>query len=243
MRHIPAISYPGGKARLASTIVSYFPTCGTTYVEPFAGRGNTFWVAASTLDYSIWWLNDIRTTPFFKAILAAGDTVTIPERTRAQYDLCKRAAGEGDPTAIIAEPFLTHSGRGYLYSGARGTGGGPGQLGYQSTIRQCHRILHATSPRITALDWSEVVKGMGSEDFAYFDSPYIDANVGCYSATDLNHEEMVRVLEDAPFRWVLSEYEHPLYVSRLGHPFFRTKVRRMATVEQEDAEECLWRNF
>jgi hypothetical protein len=130
MNLIPAISYPGGKARMASTIVSYFPPCGDTYMEPFAGRGNVYWAAASTLQFNSWHLNDIRTAPFFSAVMAVGNTVVIPERTRAQYVAQKQAIKLGDTTAIIAEPYLTHSGGGYGTHGRRGDGGGPGQSGY-----------------------------------------------------------------------------------------------------------------
>lgn len=230
---------------MASKIVSFFPSCGKTYVEPFAGRGNVFWKAASTLQYQSWWLNDIRTAPFFEAILAVGDTVTIPERalTRQELQPYVKAFQRGDLTAIIAEPYLTHSGRGFLYSGKKGKGGGAEQAGYQNTIRQCHNILHRTSPRITAVDWLQTVNGLGADDFVYLDPPYIKANVGCYSPSDLDHEELVRVLENAPFRWILSEYEHELYTSHFGQPFFKKKMKKQATVGQEDEVECLWKNF
>jgi hypothetical protein len=172
MKHIPTISYPGGKARMAKTIVSFFPSCGNTYVEPFVGRGNVFWAASSTLDYQAWWLNDIRTAPWFTSVLAVGGTVAIPERTKEEYDRQKQAMKLGDATAIIAEPYLTHSGGGYATHGPRGVGGGPGQAGYQGTIRRCHEIMHESRPRITSVNWSETVANLTADDFVYFDPPY-----------------------------------------------------------------------
>jgi site-specific DNA-adenine methylase len=240
---VPAISYPGGKARMASTIVSYFPSCGNTYVEPFAGRGNVFWAAASTLQFNSWWLNDTRTAPFFEAIQAVGNTVEIPERTRAEYERHKIAVKFGDATAIIAEPYLTHSGGGYSTHGARGFGGGPTQVGYQNTIRRCHRLLLQIRPLITSLDWSETVQDLGEDDFAYFDPPYIGARVGSYEPADLDHEQLVTVLENAPFRWVLSEYAQDLYLSRLGQPFHTAEMRLQGAAGQGRAVECLWKNF
>jgi hypothetical protein len=45
----PTFSYPGGKARMAKTIVAMAPPSGRLYVEPFAGRANVFWRAAGEL--------------------------------------------------------------------------------------------------------------------------------------------------------------------------------------------------
>jgi hypothetical protein len=47
---------PGGKARLAQEIVALLPRLGRTYIEPFVGRGDLFWSAASAgLKYERWW--------------------------------------------------------------------------------------------------------------------------------------------------------------------------------------------
>ena len=228
---------------MAKTTVSFLPSCGSTYVEPFAGRGNVYWTAASTLQFDSWWLNDIRTAPFFNAIKEVGNTVVIPERTRAEYVRQKEAAKQGCATAIISEPYLTHSGGGYSARGARGVGGGPGQAGYQSTIRKCHQLMHQTRPLITALDWKETVKDLKKDDLAYIDPPYQGVDVGTYKASNLNHEELVSALEKATFRWVLSEYAHPLYLYRLGNPFYTKEVKKQSAAGQGSEVECLWKNY
>jgi hypothetical protein len=56
-------------------------------------------------------------------------------------------------------------------------------------------------------------------------------------------EELLR----APYRWMLSEYEHPVY-ARLGRPFWRKDVQLRATNFRDDGGkgrgvECLWRNY
>jgi len=125
----------------------------------------------------------------------------------------------------------------------RGVGGGPTQAGYQNTIRRCHRLLLQIRPLITSLDWSETVRDLTGDDFAYFDPPYIDANVGSYEPADINPDQLVAVLERATFRWVLSEYAHDLYLSRLGQPFHTAEMRLQGAAGQGRAVECLWRNF
>jgi hypothetical protein len=48
--------------------------------------------------------------------------------------------------------------------------------------------------------------------------------VGSYRSDDLNHEELVDELLRAPYKWLLSEYDHPVY-ARLGGPFWRKTMQ------------------
>jgi site-specific DNA-adenine methylase len=84
-------------------------------------------------------------------------------------------------------------------------------------------------------------------DFVYFDPSYRDCKVGSYRSDDIKHEELVEELLGAPYRWLLSEYEHPIY-SRLGPPFWRKEVQLRTTNFRDDGGkgrrvECLWRNY
>ena len=99
------IAYPGGKVRLAQTIVSFLPKQGRTYCEPFAGRGSIFFAAASRLHFERWWLNDIATSGFFEAIMRIGDTVDVPPRAEEEYYHQWELARRGDERAIILEPL------------------------------------------------------------------------------------------------------------------------------------------
>src|SRR6266566_9152004 len=102
------IPYPGGKSRLARTIVSFLPKRGRTFVEPFAGKGNIFWTAASQgLKYRDWWLNDIATSRFFHAIKQAGHKLKVPTRSRTEYERQREASISGDLTAILLDPYLS----------------------------------------------------------------------------------------------------------------------------------------
>jgi hypothetical protein len=74
----PTFSYPGGKARMAMTIVALAPYSGRLYIEPFAGRGNVFWKAAGVLNYKEWQLNDIRTADWFESIRGRANLTLRP---------------------------------------------------------------------------------------------------------------------------------------------------------------------
>jgi hypothetical protein len=103
---------------LAQEIVALLPNHGRTYVEPFVGRGNLFWSAASSaLKNQNWWLNDISTIPFFHAIREIGDVVEVPEHNRDEYERQRAASKRGDTVAVLLEPLLTFGGGGYCSSG------------------------------------------------------------------------------------------------------------------------------
>jgi site-specific DNA-adenine methylase len=107
------IPYPGGKGRLARFIISQLPKQGRSYVEPFVGRGNLFWAATEAgLQYDKWWINDIVTIPFFRAVKHAGHMLKVPIRCRAEFERQRQASLSGDSTAILLEPYLTFSGGG-----------------------------------------------------------------------------------------------------------------------------------
>jgi site-specific DNA-adenine methylase len=240
----PSFAYPGGKARLRTTIVSFMPQSIRTYAEPFVGRGNVYWKAASTVEASNWWLNDLRIASFFEYLISDGNTLIVPEHTREQFELLRRTPD--DPASILLAPYITYSGAGYP-SGYRPEKGSPSQAGYERTLRRAHEILVETQPRITTLDWKLVTSELGEQDFAFFDPPYADCKVGGYKSNDINHEELVDELQRAPYRWLLSEYEHPAY-ARLGSPFWRKDVQLRSTNFRDDGGkgrrvECLWRNY
>jgi site-specific DNA-adenine methylase len=230
---------------MAKTIVSFFPQHGRIYLEPFAGRGNVFWAAASLVDYEQWWLNDRRTIPFFEAIRRVGNTITIPERTREEYYRQWDRYKVGDPEAFILEPYLTFGGGGY---GSGGFGGkkGPTRTGYERIIRECHAVMQRTTPTLTALDWKDTLTNLTADDLVYLDPPYFNADVRSYKVGDLHHLEMAGILQDAKFKWVLSEYEQPFYNMLLGEPFYRKDVQLIGTDynrRQGRRVECLWKNF
>jgi DNA adenine methylase len=245
----PTISYPGGKARMAKTLVSFMPTA-KRYVEPFVGRGNVFW-AVATLGPSFqnWWLNDVATIPFFEAMkTAALGLAEVPDRSKKEYYKQWEAFKRGDEIAILLEPYLTFGGGGY---GTGGPGGKKGATagGYLATLHKCSEVLHKTLPRLTSWDYLEVLEQCGEDDFVYLDPPYKGADVRSYKENAIHHEDMVKVLRNAKFKWLLSEFSHELYIKELGDPFFQKDVQLVGTnytftnAGKERRTECVWRNY
>jgi hypothetical protein len=251
MSQAPTIAYPGGKARLAQEIVALLPKHGRTYVEPFCGRGNLFWSAASAgLKYEKWWLNDLATMPFFRAIKEIGHVVEVPERSRAEYERQRSASKRGDPAALLLEPLLSFNGGGYCYSGFRGDNrGGVSSHSYQKVLRECHGIIHRIKPRLSALDWRDMkLKGLGCDDVVLLDPPYPTSDVRSYSEETVDYAELVDTLLSAKFRWFLCGYVHPA-LQRLGNPCWAKDVRFLYFTDREGRKfgeerriECIWKN-
>jgi site-specific DNA-adenine methylase len=158
-------------------------------------------------------------------------------------------AVEQYPPLFVIECFLSYSG-GTYESGMKG----PSQKnisnkGFMRSVSLAHEIMQRTKPRLTNCDYKDVLVECGPDDVVYLDPPYIKRRVSAYSASTLNHAEMVEMLSRARFKWVLSEYEDEIYkplTAKFGEPK-RIKVRKdMGKVrggKREDAVECIWRNF
>jgi DNA adenine methylase len=246
---LPGFAYPGGKNRLSKKIVAEMPRSGDNYVEPFAGRGNVSFAALTTLQYESWQLNDIRMAPFFNAIVSHGNTIEVPEHTFEEFLSQKQAAVTGDPIALLLAPYLTYSGSGYG-AGYRSAKGSPLRHHYETTLRRAHQILGLTQPLITNVDWEKTVADLGENDFVYLDPPYLGAIVHGYGPKDLDHLEMIAILQAAKFRWLLSEYDQPLYRESFGEPFWRKDVQLRSTNFRKDEThgkarriECMWKNY
>src|SRR5438445_384915 len=249
---MPAIPYPGGKARLAKQIVSFLPPEGRIYLEPFCGRANLFWEAAEQgLKFRKWWLNDLATAPFLEAIRAHGHTIEVPPRSRAEFERQREAYKNGDPIAALLAPHLSFSG-GLYESGCKGgsglgdDGGGVSSTGYQRTLRECYKILSRIHPKITALDWRKLgLEKLTEEDVVVVDAPYPNARVKAYSDATVNYEKLVDVLLRAKFKWLFCGYPHPV-LHRLGSPIWAKDMGLLCVrmkAGPEDRTECLWANY
>lgn len=224
---------------MAKLLVSLMPPEGRRYVEPFAGRANVYWSAATELDFTQWHLNDIRTIPWIEAIRYHGHDLRVPRMTRAEYLKRWADSKQGCPYATMLAPYLTFAGAGY------GAGGFKGNRkialtasGFQQSIRMAQNILRATSPTLTALDYREVLQDLGEDDFVYLDPPYLDAEVGkAYQPGDLDHRELVDILAKASYRWMLSEYDHPMYREAFGEPILKQETE---TRHGKPRYECVW---
>lgn len=244
---VPAFPYPGGKASLSSEIVKYVPKKGRKFVDVFGGRGNvTFRAIWEELDYEEWVLNDKLTAPFFRAILDHGDKFKAAEKTKAEYDRCAELAKHGDPYALLMEPHLCFNGGTYEANGMRGDGGG--RRTAESHAKNVHcacELLRQSNVKITSFDWLNCLKAekLGSEDFVIVDGPYLNCNVGTYSAESICPTELIDYLQKAPFNWVFTEYRQPLYIQAFGEPVYKEEVQLRSCDVQKTREtriECIW---
>lgn len=185
------------------------------------------------------------TAPFFRVLKQ--QYCTVPERTRQNYYSLWQKYKQQDAASILLEPYITFSGGGYG-SGGFGNLRGATRLGYERKLRQAHSLLNSRDVKITQLDWDEMgLNKLTEQDFVYFDPPYIAADVRSYSKKTINYERLVQVLENARFRWVLSEYESPLYLERLGEPLGKKSsqlsVSNLSGVTRSPRVECIWSNL
>jgi site-specific DNA-adenine methylase len=247
---IPSFPYPGGKGRLSSKIVEYIPKKGRKFIDLFSGRGNvTFRAIAEELGYNEWVLNDINMAPFFRAIRDYGAEFRATPITKAEYYRLGELAKQGDPHAWLMEPFLCYNGGRYFVNWTKGAGGGrrkPESI--TNVVRLAHRLLVEKQVRITDMDWLDCLKAenLGPDDFVFVDAPYIGCDVDAYSAESICPTELIEYLQKAPFPWVFTEYEQPLYVTAFGEPAYKKEVQLRSCEVQKTKEkrtECIWTNI
>lgn len=264
---IPTFGYPGSKARLARRIAGMLPFSGKRYVEPFVGRGNVYFAVAQLLDYEQFWLNDLKTHEFLESVWHLRSPFQIPEITRESYEKYKqtsrnvavvRAALAEEPPdsrwrnmmclslSAIFEQLLCYSG-GTYYNGSRGKNAHLtfNRQGFEKRIRLARQVMERTQPRITSLHYRDVLAECGEGDVVYLDPPYIGCDVDVYSDKTIDPAEIVAILKRAKFKWILSEYEQPIYVNAFGEPI-RIDVQKLLGPKgaaNVRATECLWKNF
>ncbi|MGA8871415.1 MAG: DNA adenine methylase [Candidatus Acidiferrales bacterium] len=247
---LPSFPYPGGKASLSSEIVKRIPRKGRKFVDVFGGRGNvTFRAIAEGLDYREWVVNDTNRAPFFRALRDFGGKFQATERTNEEYRRCAELALQGDPHALLMEPFLCFEGGTYATNGPKGVGGGRRTpQSHTEVVRLAHRFLRDKSVRIADSDWLDCLESerLGADDFVMIDAPYLGCNVGAYSAESICPTELIEYLKSAKFNWAFTEYCQPLYVTAFGEPAFKKDVQlRSCDVQKtrEKSTECIWTNI
>jgi site-specific DNA-adenine methylase len=260
---IPCFAYPGGKCKIREHILRLLPPRGQRYVEPFAGRANVFWAVATKLEYQEFWLNDLLTFPFLDG-LKISSLYAIPdwkdptvfermrERNRRKVLADGRKFPERYPPAPLLESYLTFNGGTYEDASRRSEKGkGKTQTGFDRDVRNAYAIINKTRPHLTRLDYTVVLAECGSEDVVFLDPPYYEnCDVRGYKDDMLNHHQMIDLLLNARFRWVLSEYPDEIYVRAFGKPLIELDCQKIIKAnargrgkKSDRAPECLWRNF
>ena len=141
---VPSFAWPGGKSLLSRIIVEHVPKRGRKFIEVFGGRGNVFFRAASLgLQYQEWVLNDPLTAPFFRAVRELGSIISVPKRSQKEFQKQKRLAEEGDPRAIVLQPYFCFNGGTYHSGGSRTEGGRRTPESYRDNLRLAHGVMQS----------------------------------------------------------------------------------------------------
>lgn len=144
--------------------------------------------------------------------------------------------------AVLVEPLITFSGGGWG-NGYRHGPKAPTMGGYTKRLLSAAGIIRERNPVITSTDWEAAFDGLGTDDFVYFDPPYMRGDVRAYT-NRFDHTRMIEVLQAAPFRWVLSEYVEPEYVAAFGEPVAtmsnRIKVSGSGASRESSVTEAIW---
>jgi hypothetical protein len=246
----PHFKFQGGKCRQRKWIVSHFPRNGEVYIEPFAGRGNVFWLACQECKFEHWWINDLKMTPFIQA-LSDVEVRKLPWRiTKADRDWLIEGRAKGDPIALVMEPLWAWAGGSMSGQYTREWSGlNRGReglnlrvwLNYVQRIKNAKWLLAQYEPNITSLDYTEMPWDVWDETcFAYIDPPYFGANnVRSYEPLD-DYGNLIYILSTTRCRWLLSEYDQPEYRKAFGAPI-STKVTRAGSAHQRPRRvECVF---
>jgi hypothetical protein len=257
IRKVPGFRYRGGKYKLRRYICRFAPTKGNMFGEPFAGRANVFFLMKCYASFKSWWLNDIRTLPFFMSIQHYdGHKLSWP--TEEGYH-SRRIAG--DNTLTFMEPALFWDGM----TSTKANGKTPtfcprlenGKMYnlrlFRRTILRAQRILASGGVNYATCDAVEFIKlwGKDPDNFLYIDPPYLGADVDAYHEGMVDREGMLRAMKECKCRWLFSEYDVPDMREMFGPPGAKIrkvrievpaagggnkKVKRLNT-------ECLWANY
>lgn len=245
MVKIPTFRYMGGKARIRSWVVDKFPKSGNTYVEPFCGAGNVFYLVKSKLNFREYWLNDKYSS--LAASILNLEPSSLPEKVdRSLFTQLRERAKLYDSLALVLEPRITFAGKGYaagfqkddLSDYARYS-----KENYLPVLEAAKNLL--SDVKITSLEWKEVFDSLSADTFVYCDPPYFGTKA---SYPNIDHEMLVDVLNSAKYRWALSGYDNALYDANLQ---FKNKyqIERNSEIKSSverrkvPVVETLWTNY
>ncbi len=242
--------FPGSKQRLAPDIVRFLPTRGSKFIDLFAGRGNiTLYAMDHGYEYDEWILNDIRKFTFLQAVKDYGDKLTVPPRSDIDPDRMAELAAQGDPEALLIEPYSTFNGAGYEAGGSRTEGGRRTPESYEAALRGAHKLLNEHNVRITSVDWYDclLAEQPGKDCAVVADAPYLECDVYAYYPDDICPTELIAYLQSAEHPWVFCEYDQPLYLHAFGEPAYKKTVQLKTTNfaqtgGKEQRVECIWTN-
>lgn len=237
----PSFRHMGGKARLRNWLIEQFPRAGRTYWEPFCGKGNVFWKARTELEFEGWVLADLDNS--FLLALQDADLEDLPETvTKETFREWKTRE---DAIAKVIEPRVTFAGKGYPagFSGTSGTHVGYSRKSYLPMCEKAKELL--TGVALLECDWRVPIENAEEGDFIYCDPPYLGTEA-CYG--NIDHAELIKVLNASPAKWAISGYPSQLYDEGLDFKVKTAKIRNSEIMSSNAREwsgvmEVLWRNY
>ena len=245
----PRFGYRGGKALLRRYIVRWIVSEGDYYIEPFAGRGNMFFIVKCFAKFNNWVLNDIQTTPFFNAVLKYdGSELPVIKNKEEMIDLYNKNID----LYRIMEPILSWAGawcddKRISYAN-KVSGMRMKTLDlYRENLLKAKKLLKGV--QIIKIDAIQLInKYINNTDiFMYLDPPYMGAKVSGYNEDMLDRKLFIELLKKAKFKWLLSEYYCNDLVKEFGEPL--TKIKNIPinpsskSIAVKRVEECLWSNY
>ena len=250
---IPAVTFPhpAGKGTFAPAILRQSPIReGRKFIDLFAARANiTFRAWHEGLAFTEWVLND-KDTSFLQALRDAGDRITVPPRSREEFERQRKLAEHGDQRAILLAPWLCFNGGNYTSGGSQlssPNGGRRTSQSYENNLRAAHKLIKQNAPRITLRDWLVCLREEKPDkrDLVVVDGPYIGCKVGIIEPDSILPVEIIEELKEATYNWILCEYRQPLYFTVFGEPILQKEVQLRSanfrqTGGQERRVECVW---
>jgi len=244
---VPYFTYMGSKYTIRDVLVHLFPRTGRRYVEPFAGRGNVFFLAKTQLDFETWALNDLYSARFLRAVRNVQDYSSVIGLTLQEVFNSHRFSCSEFTTVL--EPLFGFGGNGQRWGFSK-------RLVQKNMSEYAENCLAARSllleAEISERNWQDVIdlKTLGPDDFVYLDPPYMNSHpAAALGYKEIRHTPLLEMLQTAKFRWALSGTMSGLYISKLGFPQYvfnlkgktiNNKKRRTAAFERK---ECLWTNL
>lgn len=242
--------YVGGKARIASEIVSHYPPCSSfhTYVEPFCGGAHCFLsfdcpktmikVIVNDIDKDVFHLwRDIKVVK--KDALVHKDW----RGSRGLFDQLKKERVFPTPAdRLYRNLYLSF----YSFSGHK-TGG----YAHKKTLRGkgFFRTFDALKQKVSSIkvlnqDYKKVIsKYDDPRAFFYIDPPYMDKQ-HLYGGSSINPLELYQVCRSIKGKFLLSYPDNP-FVRHLFQEFILVPIpiRYTSGKDKPEADELLIKNY
>lgn len=236
------LRYPGGKSRLAATLLELFPSFGT-YREPFLGGASVFLRLRSRPMGSAWELSDRdnRLVNFWKHVQVSPDLL-IDEiaRIRSVFptgrELFEKVGTQsGAPLTDAAHYFLRNR---VSFSGNQSSGGYSEQAFQRrltdtsiEKIRKASVLMEGVD--LCKRDYSRALTDPGRDVFLFLDPPYFAAKASRLYGTkgllhsNFDHARFVETLLKSEHRWLVTYDDSEQIRAYFGNDS-RIKIRKLS---------------